>query len=430
MKKIITYILTIILALTPAFYGSNNANGAENISINSTNFPDAAFRKYIKEEFDLNGNGSLSRAELENVEHIDIPTNAYNIKGINRFPNLYTITGSGCEKIKYLYISGMKKLEEIDFFNARLSYASITNCPNLWYLNLENNCLTSADIYDNDDLCFAHLSNQEITIQLQKKNRKYMYNFNNLIGFDKSKATFDELYLDGATVSNGVIKWNSLNDIPNTIYYTYDCGIEETTVEVNVKKPQVKITSIKPSATKVTLNYGKSCVINTKVLPGNAANKTLSYSYLGKTIKTESGVKITPNKSGTKYLYIKTLDGSNITKKVKIVVRSRKESKTNTKWKSGKDVIYIYKYTGKKIKIDYIHDNGYRLASFTKTCKLKNGKATFKYKDEYGNWGKGTLWVKKNYIYLKCREIKPKINAEYSVGTFKKKRFKYAGTLD
>ena len=42
------------------------------VEINETNFPDAKFRNYISENFDQDGNGSLSSAEIANVKKISL----------------------------------------------------------------------------------------------------------------------------------------------------------------------------------------------------------------------------------------------------------------------------------------------------------------------------------------------------------------------
>ncbi len=60
MKKILCAVGAVALACTAAF---------GDVAINSTNFPDVAFRNYVS-VFDKDGNGTLSNQEISKVNLI------------------------------------------------------------------------------------------------------------------------------------------------------------------------------------------------------------------------------------------------------------------------------------------------------------------------------------------------------------------------
>ena len=79
---------------------------AADVAINSTNFPDATFRKYVSNNFDKNGDGKLSDSEQEAVDTITlINKGVTSLKGIEYFPNLETLECYG-NNIAEIDISG------------------------------------------------------------------------------------------------------------------------------------------------------------------------------------------------------------------------------------------------------------------------------------------------------------------------------------
>jgi len=67
--------------------------GETDEKINATSFPDAVFRAWVKEHCDKDGNGVLSPAEAAAVKSVDLRgVNASNVKGIQKFPVLKTVT--------------------------------------------------------------------------------------------------------------------------------------------------------------------------------------------------------------------------------------------------------------------------------------------------------------------------------------------------
>ena len=75
------------------------ANATDAVKINSKNFPDKAFRAFVKKKYDANGDGKLSADEANGVTEMFIGSDEQesekytyvkckNIKGVEFFPNL------------------------------------------------------------------------------------------------------------------------------------------------------------------------------------------------------------------------------------------------------------------------------------------------------------------------------------------------------
>lgn len=60
MKKIV-FLMTLIF-MAPVLFLQSKAQAAENVKINSKNFPDAYFRFYVKASYDQNQDGKLVSA--------------------------------------------------------------------------------------------------------------------------------------------------------------------------------------------------------------------------------------------------------------------------------------------------------------------------------------------------------------------------------
>lgn len=68
MKRKLLFVLCAIAALLLAGVSAL----ADDVAINSTNFPDSNFRSYVSENFDIDGDDSLSAAEIDNVKTINV----------------------------------------------------------------------------------------------------------------------------------------------------------------------------------------------------------------------------------------------------------------------------------------------------------------------------------------------------------------------
>ena len=86
MKKHILLITVVLAALLIA----GSASAAGDVRINEKNFPDELFRSYVEFNFDMDGNGILSKEEIKNITCINLQCNdnLKDLKGIEYFSEL------------------------------------------------------------------------------------------------------------------------------------------------------------------------------------------------------------------------------------------------------------------------------------------------------------------------------------------------------
>lgn len=199
--KILGLVLALIMFFTNLPFGSGivHAEGEDDVTIEFKNFPDAKFREYIKDKIDKDGNGSLSKAEREDVKKIDVSfsgsgTKYKNLIGLKYFPNLeelnckendisdlnlsenLKLTYLDCTynyliseldlsknielntlicrnmKLENLNLENNTKLEKLDFTNNRVKNIDLSKNTNLIELICENNNLESLDLINNTKL--------------------------------------------------------------------------------------------------------------------------------------------------------------------------------------------------------------------------------------------------------------------------------------
>ena len=118
--------------------------------INSSTFPDAAFRDYVSKHFDTNGDNKLDGTELNNVKAIHV--SAMNITSL-----------TGVEHFLYL--------EALYCSSNQLTALSLTKNTKLTKLNCDNNQLTALNLSDNAALEQVLCRNNKLTtINLENAN--------------------------------------------------------------------------------------------------------------------------------------------------------------------------------------------------------------------------------------------------------------------
>jgi len=86
------------------------------IAINSSNFPDKAFRKYIKSNFDDNNDGKLDHYKTTKTINIPKKYKVKNLKGIEYFTNLKSLTVNN-GKLKTVNLKKNRKLRYSEDFD-------------------------------------------------------------------------------------------------------------------------------------------------------------------------------------------------------------------------------------------------------------------------------------------------------------------------
>lgn len=108
MKRTLALVLALLMVL-----GTVGALAASSsVRINRTNFPDATFRKYVR-QFDKNKDGKLSQAERNAIKAMDLKEmNIRNLKGIQYFSRLQELDTSSFP-LSSIDLSGCPRLKKI-----------------------------------------------------------------------------------------------------------------------------------------------------------------------------------------------------------------------------------------------------------------------------------------------------------------------------
>ena len=156
------------------------------VSINVKNFPDSAFREYVKTEFDKNGNDVLSVAELEAATRISIGGNTQikSVKGIEYFTSLLElkcwrtsiesldltsnkrlrlINCADNQNLFSLNIMGLEELEYLDLSSTGIKDLKVKSNKRLLALYVDNTEIGHLDVSGNSELWFLYCSGTKIT---------------------------------------------------------------------------------------------------------------------------------------------------------------------------------------------------------------------------------------------------------------------------
>ena len=205
------------------------------------NFPDEAFREYLK-KFDTDDDTFLSTAERVDVKGISVwGKGIETLEGIEYFPKLETLYCAN-NKLTELDVSKNTALEWLKCYQNQLTSLDVSQNTKLEVLHCYENKLTSLDVSKNTQLRALRCSQNNLT-SLNVENTKvdlpasYLSKFeaeNNTysiaVGSDR---TFDLRTLPGKFDVSKATNWNggtvsgktlTVNEGESQVTYTYDCG--------------------------------------------------------------------------------------------------------------------------------------------------------------------------------------------------------------
>lgn len=186
---------------------------AKSPKIDSENFPDAVFRKYVKDHFDieisdvhLDPSSEGSAVKELNLSGLGIS----NLKGIEFFPNLKKLDCSD-NKITHLNVSQNTKLTELNCQNNQLVQLVVTGCSALYSLHCNDNQLQELNVSDLTNLTFLICSNNKLTTLNLENNTKLISILcsDNLLTSLKIKTCS---YLTVLNVFNNKFKGDNIGD--------------------------------------------------------------------------------------------------------------------------------------------------------------------------------------------------------------------------
>ena len=143
-RKLVSGFLSaaLLIACLPA-----TALADTGVAINEANFPDAAFRDYVKENYDTDTDGKLSSLEIEDIAEVYIRNDETikSLTGIKNFTYLETLTCYGCANLTSVDVSGMTSLVEIYTYRSGITSINVSGCTSLDRLWTYRSYITSLD---------------------------------------------------------------------------------------------------------------------------------------------------------------------------------------------------------------------------------------------------------------------------------------------
>lgn len=111
------------------------------LAISEENFPDYYFQEYIKEVFDEDNDGYLSKDEIAAATFINIPSGSYisDLTGIKNFTSLEILNCYDNNDINEIDVAGMTSLVYLNCYNSKIMNIKAAGCTNLEHVDCHKN---------------------------------------------------------------------------------------------------------------------------------------------------------------------------------------------------------------------------------------------------------------------------------------------------
>ncbi len=182
MKKIAAMTAALLICASTMGYlpqcsikiSNVTANAAEeeitSVEINEANFPDENFREHVKKKFDTDGDGVLSKEEIEAVTEIYVNKKGISdLSGLKYFINLRALYCTD-NQLTSLDVSNNTALAEIKCNGNQLTTLDVSNNRALLWVHCKDNQLTSLDISNNSKMGELRCDNNQLTTLDVSKN--------------------------------------------------------------------------------------------------------------------------------------------------------------------------------------------------------------------------------------------------------------------
>ena len=184
MKKILLF--NLLLAM---FFGVQNVKAA-NVRLNSSNFPDPAFRQYLCTLFNAR-EGDIINTNSEDHMYIETNLGIYSLQGIEYFSNLWQLIVQYNPITSLDLSSNTKLVDALISNNSELTSLNVTGL-NLKGLDCSNNNLSSLNLTTSSNLCVLDCSNNNLSTLNVNSNPNLVYLYcsgNNLTSLNLSNTT-------------------------------------------------------------------------------------------------------------------------------------------------------------------------------------------------------------------------------------------------
>ena len=294
--RLVSALLTLAMVFTflpfSAFAVEGVTNDDSTIELSEQNFPDKAFREYLK-QFDIKKDNKLVPAERKVVTKISvINQNITTLKGIEYFRKLETLSCSD-NQLTSLDVSKNTELQKLYCDGNQLTSLEVGENTVLDTLHCYNNQLTSLDVSRNSALQWLSCYKNKLTSLDVSKNTNLTLLYcdsNQLTSLDVSQNTaLQELYCDSNQLTSLDVSQN------NKLEKLY-CSENQLT---SLKLSPTAVTTLEANGNKIDINVDKtSRTFNLSTLPGFDVSK--ASKWVGGTV---SGNTLTVDKNATQVTY-------------------------------------------------------------------------------------------------------------------------------
>ena len=285
-RKLLTALLALCaaLCLLPALA---LAEGAADVAIDPTNFPDANFRAYVAKNFDTDNDDRLTPEELAAVKSMRlIGKSIGDLKGIEHFTAL---TELDCRRnqLTSLDLSKNTALQVLDCGDNQLASLDVSKNLALKELYCSGNPLTALDVSANTALTDLNCINTQRTSLDVSKNTaltSLLCGDNQLTSLDVSKNTAltslrcAKNQLASLDVSNNNaledldFRWNQLTSLDvskNAALKDLDCRWNQLTSLDLSANPKLSFSHCSPNNNTYRLTLDASRILDLTTLPGS-----------------------------------------------------------------------------------------------------------------------------------------------------------------
>ena len=315
--RLVSALLTLAMVFTFLPFSALAAEGVTDdstIELSEHNFPDEAFREYLK-QFDIKKDNKLVPAERKAVKKIDVHGKSIGrLNGIEFFPNLETLYCYN-NTLTSLDVSKNEKLADLWCSQNNLTSLDVSKNPELKELWCSDNNLTSLDVSKNIALQKLACSGNQLTSLDVSENEKLeilLCSGNQLTSLDVSQnSALEQLSCyDNQLTSLDVSKNTDLTSLNCNQNQLTSLDVSKNTNLTSLNCNQNRLTSLDVSQTAVTTLKASDNQIDINVettprtfdlstLPGKF-DVTKATNWNGGTV---SGKTLKVNESATQVTY-------------------------------------------------------------------------------------------------------------------------------
>ena len=195
------------------------------IGINSNNFPDKEFTKYIKNNIDVDNNNYLSNEEIEITKSIIISDNSNikNLDGLNYFTKLNNLVIENVP-LTNIDIVGLCELQTLQLNHIPIHFLDISNNQKLERIDISDTNIEYIDLNSSNEIFEVNISDLNNNMTLDITNCKYLkdnmyYLFDNVRGHMLDNQTIYDGFINISKINDNYI--NIINDNKILIHYFY-----------------------------------------------------------------------------------------------------------------------------------------------------------------------------------------------------------------